>query len=81
MSLNKDEKKKVDGIITRIAVILFLGFLGIQAWRNAADIAFGEPFPELRQNVEQTRQEADRLQKTFDDIDKREREERERETR
>jgi cytoskeletal protein RodZ len=38
-TMNDNEKRKLDSIIIRIALIVFLGIVGLQVWQNVAEIA------------------------------------------
>lgn len=71
--MNDNEKRKLDSIIVRISLFLFLGFLAVQVWQNVADIAFGDPFPGLNRNVEETKREAEELERMFDELEKKHR--------
>jgi hypothetical protein len=68
MSLNNNEKKKIDSIIVRIGLILLLGFFALEAWRNVADIAGSETGLE-RQNQE-AQQRADELERSLEELRK-----------
>ena len=59
--MNNNEKRKLDSIIVRIALILGLGFLAVEAWKNVIDISSQNSFPEIRRDIMESQRETDEL--------------------
>lgn len=68
--MNNNEKRKLDSIIVRIALILGLGFLAVEAWKNVIDISSQNSFPELRQGVIETERETNELIRELEEINR-----------
>jgi hypothetical protein len=68
--MNDNEKRKLDSIIIRIALILGLGFLAVEAWKNVIDISSQNSFPELRQGVIETERETNELIRALEEINR-----------
>jgi hypothetical protein len=68
--MNNNEKRKLDSIIIRIALILGLGFLAVEAWKNVFGIAQNNSFPELRQGVIETERETNELIRELEEINR-----------
>ena len=70
--MNDKEKKKIDSIILRIALILVLGFLAIEAWKNVIGIARND-YPgseEMRRGVREAERRADELDKALEEANR-----------
>ena len=59
--MNSNEKRKLDSIIVRIALILGLGFLAVEAWKNVIGISSQNSFPEIRRDIMESQRETDEL--------------------
>lgn len=68
--MNNNEKRKLDSIIVRIALILGLGFLAVEAWKNVIGISSQNSFPELRQGVIETERETNELIRELEEINR-----------
>lgn len=68
--MKNNEKRKLDSIIVRIALILGLGFLAVEAWKNVIDISSQNSFPELRQGVIETERETNELIRELEEINR-----------
>jgi hypothetical protein len=68
--MNNNEKHKLDSIIVRIALILGLGFLAVEAWKNVFGISSQNSFPELRQGVIETERETNELIRALEEINR-----------
>lgn len=68
--MNNNEKQKLDSIIIRIALILGLGFLAVEAGKNVIDISSQNSFPELRQGVIETERETNELIRKLEEINR-----------
>lgn len=71
--MNNNEKRKLDSIIVRILLILGLGFLAVEAWKNVIGISRNNSFPELRQDVIEAQREADKLERLIEEVNRSER--------
>ena len=71
--MNNNEKRKLDSIIVRIALILGLGFLAVEAWKNVIGISTQNSFPELRQEVIEAEREANELKRAIEEVNRSER--------
>lgn len=68
--MNNNEKRKLDSIIVRIALILGLGFLAVEAWKNVIDISSQNSFPEMRQGVIEAERETNELIRKLEEINR-----------
>ena len=71
--MNNNEKRKLDSIIVRIALILGLGFLAVKAWKNVIDISSQNSFPEMRQGVIESEKRANELERALKEANRSER--------
>lgn len=71
--MNNNEKRKLDSIILRIALILGLGFLAVEAWKNVIGISTQNSFPELRQEVIEAEKRANELKRLIEEANRSER--------
>ena len=71
--MNNNEKRKLDSIIVRIALILGLGFLAVEAWKNVIGISTQNSFPELRQGVIEAERRANELERSIEEANRSER--------
>ena len=71
--MNNNEKRKLDSIILRIALILGLGFLAVEAWKNVIGISTQNSFPELRQEVIEAERRANELERSIEEANRSER--------
>lgn len=71
--MNNNEKRKLDSIILRIALILGLGFLAVEAWKNVIGISTRNSFPELRQGVIEAERRANELERSIEEANRSER--------
>ena len=71
--MNNNEKRKLDSIIVRIALILGLGFLAVEAWKNVIGISTQNSFPELRQGVIEAETRANELERSIEEANRSER--------
>ena len=71
--MNNHEKRKLDSIILRIALILGLGFLAVEAWKNVIGISTRNSFPELRQGVIEAERRASELERSIEEANRSER--------
>lgn len=71
--MNNNEKQKLDSIILRIALILGLGFLAVEAWKNVIGISTQNSFPELRRDVIEAQREANELKRAIEEVNRSER--------
>ena len=71
--MNNNEKRKLDSIIVRIALILGLGFLAVEAWKNVIGISTQNSFPELRQGVRDAERRANELERSIEEANRSER--------
>ena len=71
--MNDNEKRKFDSIIIRIALILGLGFLAVEAWKNVIDISSQNSFPEMRQRVIEGERETNELIRKLEEANRSER--------
>ena len=68
--MNKNEKQNLDSIILRIALILGLGFLAVEAWKNVFGIAQNNSFPELERDVREAERETNELKKSLEEANR-----------
>lgn len=68
--MNNNEKRKLDSIIVRIALILGLGFLAVEAWKNVIDISSQNSFPEMRQGVIEAERETNELIRKLEEVNR-----------
>ena len=71
--MNNNEKRKLDSIILRIALILGLGFLAVEAWKNVIGISTQNSFPELRRLNLEAEIEANKLKRSIEEANRSER--------
>ncbi|BBG57846.1 hypothetical protein [uncultured phage] len=70
--MNNNEKRKLDSVIVRIVLILILGFLAVEAWKNVFGIARND-YPgseELRQDIREAEREANELEKALEEANR-----------
>ena len=63
--MNDNEKRKIDSIIVRIALILGLGFLAVEAGRNVISISSQNSFPELDQQVREAERRVEKVRRAI----------------
>jgi hypothetical protein len=68
--MNNNEKRKLDSIIIRIALILGLGFLAVEAWKNVFGISSQNSFPEMRQGIREAERRANELDKALEEANR-----------
>ena len=64
------EKRKIDSIIVRIALILGLGFLAVEAGRNVISISSQNSFPELEQQVREAERRGEKVRRAIEEANK-----------
>lgn len=62
--------KKLDSVIVRIVLILILGFLAVEAWKNVFGIAQNNSFPELERGVREAERRANELDKALEEANR-----------
>ena len=68
--MNNNEKRKLDSVIVRIVLILILGFLAVEAWKNVLGIAQNNSFPELERGVREAERRANELDKALEEANR-----------
>jgi hypothetical protein len=68
--MNDNEKRKIDSIIVRIALILGLGFLAVEAGRNVISISSQNSFPELEQQVREAERRGEKVRRAIEEAKK-----------
>ena len=68
--MNDNEKRKIDSIIVRIALILGLGFLAVEAGRNVISISSQNSFPELEQQVREAERRGEKVRRAIEEAHK-----------
>lgn len=66
--MNNNEKRK--SVIVRIVLILILGFLAVEAWKNVFGIAQNNSFPELERGVREAERRANELDKALEEANR-----------
>ena len=64
--------KKLDSVIVRIVLILILGFLAVEVWKNVLGIARND-YPgseELRQDIREAERETNELKKSLEEVNR-----------
>lgn len=68
--MNNNEKQKLDSVIVRIVLILILGFLAVEAWKNVFGIAQNNSFPELERDIREAERETNELKKSLEEVNR-----------